>query len=387
MSITDPEREAFFAACREGDEALLRSLLEARPSLTGERDAAGSTGLHLAVDHPECLRLLVAHGADPDLRDQGDNATALHFAAARGRLESVRVLLDAGADVHGKGDVHAGDVIGWAVGDGSGGNRAVLELLLERGARHHIFTAVALNDAGLVREVVAQDPGSLSRRRSRFEQFQTALHFALFAPDGLSPKRSQYEIARLLIGLGAEVDAPDGNGRAPLEIAMLKGDLTAMRLLVEAGAAEPPAGRADAPAFGALRTATTEPVTPMLCVDDPDAAVAWYTGHGFVLEERYPERGEISWAALSFGRSSIMVQHRGVRPDTQVALWFRTARIEELYQAFRSQQLAAARAALAGASDHPIEVQFLELLYHPFYGGCQFSIRDRNGLELVFHSR
>jgi hypothetical protein len=81
-----------------------------------------------------------------------------------------------------------------------------------------------------------------------------------------------------------------------------------------------------------------------------------------------------------------MVQHRAARPHPQVALWFRTARIEELYQAFRSQQLAAARAAMAGGRDDPIEVQFLELLYHPFYGGRQFSIRDANGLELVFHS-
>jgi ankyrin repeat protein len=386
MSLTEAEREAFFAACREGDEAGLRSLLEAQPSLIGERDSAGSSGLHLAVDHPECLRLLVDHGADPDLRDQGDNAAALHFAAARGRLESVQVLLDAGADVHGKGDLHAGDVIGWAVGDGSAVNRAVLELLLERGARHHIFTAVALNDAGLVREVVAQDPAALSRRRSRFEQFQTPLHFALFTPDGISPKPSQYEIARLLIGLGADVDAPDGAGRPPLEIAMLKGDLTAMRVLVEAGAAEPPAAPAGAADFDGLRMATTEPVTPMLCVDDPDAAVAWYTGHGFVLEERYPESGGIGWAALSFGRSQLMVQPRAARPRVQVALWFRTARIEELYQVFRSQQLAAARAALAGARDDPVEVQFLELLYHPFYGGRQFSIRDPNGLELVFHS-
>lgn len=80
-----------------------------------------------------------------------------------------------------------------------------------------------------------------------------------------------------------------------------------------------------------------------------------------------------------------MVQPRVARPRAQVALWFRTARIEELYQAFRARQLAAARAALAGVSN-PIEVQFLELLYQPFYGGRQFSIRDPSGLELVFHS-
>jgi ankyrin repeat protein len=52
-------------------------------------------------------------GADLNARDTGDNAYPLHFAAANGHLDVVRALLDAGGDVHGVGDVHEADVIGW----------------------------------------------------------------------------------------------------------------------------------------------------------------------------------------------------------------------------------------------------------------------------------
>jgi hypothetical protein len=36
-----------------------------------------------------------------------------------------------------------------------------------------------------------------------------------------------------------------------------------------------------------------------------------------------------------------------------------------------------------GVSQEP-EVRFEENLYEPFYGGCQFSIRDINDLSLIF---
>ena len=146
--------------------------------------------------------VLLEHGADPNERESGDNVLALHFAAAHGYLESVRALLDAGADVHGFGDVHKSDVIGWAVGDGTNVPRDVVALLIERGARHHIFSAIAMGDTNLVRTLVEENPDSLSHRRSRFEQGQTPLHFALAAPNGLRPKTPQYDMADLLIELG-----------------------------------------------------------------------------------------------------------------------------------------------------------------------------------------
>ena len=384
-----PAREAFFAACQAGDLAELKVLLEQKPTLVRERDEGGSTGLHLAVAHPGCVRLLLEHGADPNARDRGDNAYPLHFAAGGGYLESVRALLDAGGDVHGFGDVHKADVIGWAVGDGRNVPRDVVALLIERGARHHIFSAIGLGDMDLVQRLVEEDQDALSRRRSRFEQGQTPLHFALAAPDGLQAKTPQYEMADLLIELGADLEAEDDKGRTPLAVAMLHGDVEAMRLLKAAGAKESAAvdpssieGRMDA-----LRESMRKQVTPMLCVADVGAAVSWYTSLGFTLQGRYPEVGEtMFWAALSFGKVELMLQPRGRRSSNQVALWFHTSRIDELYDLFKSRQLKAAQAALAGEAIEQPGIHFLEDLYEPFYGGRQFSVRDINGLELVFTS-
>ncbi|MGH7541597.1 MAG: ankyrin repeat domain-containing protein, partial [Gemmatimonadota bacterium] len=127
----------FFAACAAGDIGALRELLDRDPGLARER-RDGTTGLHLAAPHPDAVRLLLEHGADPNARDEGDNALPLHFAAGGGPIESVRALLDAGSDVHGFGDVHRLDVIGWATCFAET-RRDVVDLLVERGARHHVF--------------------------------------------------------------------------------------------------------------------------------------------------------------------------------------------------------------------------------------------------------
>ena len=56
--------------------------------------------------------MLLEHGADPHARDSGDNTTPF-TGRLRRAAETDRALLDAGADVHGYGDVHELDVIGW----------------------------------------------------------------------------------------------------------------------------------------------------------------------------------------------------------------------------------------------------------------------------------
>lgn len=383
-----PRLDEFFSAIERGDFAAMRALVEADPSLARERHPSGSTPLHAVVGTPDAVRLLLAHGADPDARDTGDNATPLHFAAGGGHLESVRLLLDAGADVNGFGDVHQSDVIGWAVGDGVDIHRDVVTLLLERGARHHIFSAIGMGDIDLVQSIVEENPDALTRRRSRFEQGQTPLHFALAAPDGLRKKPAQYDIADLLIELGADIEAKDDRGRTALEVAMLHGDLEAIRRLEAVGAKVPKAagGTSVEQRMDAVRGSMTKQVVPMLCVSDVDVTVAWFQSLGFTLEERYPPRGAMDWAALSFGKVWFMVQPRVARARDQVALWFYTNRIDDLYELFRNRQLEASRAAIAGQDATVPGVHFLEGLYEPFYGGRQFSVRDPNGFELVFAS-
>jgi ankyrin repeat protein len=364
----------FMKACSTGDLGTLRELLEHDPALARDRLTDGTTALHLAVRHPDAVRLLIDHGADPNARDVGDNAMALHFAAGHGALDTVRILLDAGADVHGIGDRHDADVIGWAARHG---NQAVINLLLERGARHHIFSAMALRDRDLVRMLVEQNPDSLTRRRSRFENMHTPVHAAFAPPDGLGflAGRPDYEMLQLLVELGAGVDDRDDKGRTPLTVALLRGDGEAIRILKAGGAKEPPAP-AEGPdrSIDELMAAATsvKRATPMFTVRDMRATVRWYQSIGFTVHDEYEDSGELTFARLTFGGAEFTLSPGGDPGPRNVGFWFFTDRVEALYEAFRRRQLRAT------------DVVFDEDLYTPFYGGRQFSIRDINGLSLIF---
>jgi ankyrin repeat protein len=376
-----PNVAEFVRACTTGDVETLRGLLWNDPNLARERVTRGSTGLHLAVRHPDAVKLLIEHGADPNARDAGDNASPLHFAAAHGDLESVRILLDAGADVHGVGDLHQGEVIGWAA---RAGNDAVIKLLLERGARHHIFSAMALDDLTLVEKLVEEDPESLGRRRSRFEDGQTPVHAAFARPDGVGGTPN-YAMLELLLELGADVEAADDKGRTPLAVAMLRGDREAMRLLKASGAKEPQLR--DGPHVVKELAGVASSVVksaPMFRVPDMRATVRWYESIGFAAVDRYEEDGELMFARLCFGKGEFTVSPGGAASPRDTSLWFFTDRVQELYELLKERQLRAAQAALTGDSSQESEVRFEEDLYEPFYGGRQFSIRDNNDLSLIF---
>jgi ankyrin repeat protein len=379
-----PNIAELLRACQGGDLDGLRALLAVDPTLARERVGGGTTGLHQAVRHPDAIRLLLEHGADPNLRDTGDNASALHFAAANRHLETVRILLDAGADVHGAGDLHNGDVIGWAT---CAGNDAVIDLLLERGARHHIFSAMGLNDLDLVEKLVDEDPDCLLRRRSRFENGQTPVHAAFAPPDGLGflCGRPNYAILERLIALGADVDVPDDKGRTPLAIALLRGDREAARLLRAAGAREPQSASDYGPDSSVQVSATAKSVkkaVPMCLVQDMRATVRWYESIGFRVEDRYEDGGQLMFARLSFGGAELALSPGGTRPR-DVSLWFFTDRVRDVYAALKDRQLRMVDAAPSGSGEE-MEVRFEEDLYEPFYGGLQFSIQDNNGLHLIF---
>ena len=84
-------------AVGRGNLKTLRSLLE-RGAAVNARDAKGRTALIRAARFdPRAVRVLLAHGADPEMKDV-DGWTPLMIAVSAREAESVRILLAHGAD-------------------------------------------------------------------------------------------------------------------------------------------------------------------------------------------------------------------------------------------------------------------------------------------------
>jgi len=202
--------DLLFAAAKKGDVGALTALLDEYPEKLYVHDQPyGHTLLHLAAFAGQlpAVELLLERGLDVNTREQGDNTYAMHWASAAGHLDVVRRLADAGGDVVGHGDDHELEVIGWATcwdGADDARHRAVAQFLVSRGAKHHIISAISLNLADEVRRIVAADPAALSRPQSRNENFRLPLHYAVL--------RNRPEMVALLLELGADPVATDGTG-------------------------------------------------------------------------------------------------------------------------------------------------------------------------------
>jgi ankyrin repeat protein len=204
--------KALQEAAAEGRADDLRRLLDAHPELLDARgvDFHAQTALHKAAwnNRIECVRQLLERGADVGIRDYGDNAYALHFAAEVADVRIVEMLVEAGSDVIGEGDDHHVNVLGWAT------------------CRGRVREDVA---AYLLRALVRNDPSILTARMSRNEHQRAPLHHAAAV--------NRPSMVRLLIDLGARVDATDETGGTPLTVAVREGaGPSIIAMLEQAGA-------------------------------------------------------------------------------------------------------------------------------------------------------
>jgi ankyrin repeat protein len=199
-----------FEAARTGDVSLLAKLLDQHPAKLRARNKPYEWSLlHVAAHngHLAAVNLLLERGLEVNTRERGDNTYAMHWAAAAGHVDVVRRLAEAGGDVVGHGDDHELEVIGWATcwdGSDDDAHRAVVDVLVRHGARHHIFSAIAMNLADEVRRIVAENPAALNRRQSRNEGNRPALHFAV--------QMNRPRMVALLLELGADPLAVDADG-------------------------------------------------------------------------------------------------------------------------------------------------------------------------------
>ncbi len=149
------------------------------------------------TDAPRVARLLERHPAlraviDDPLANYGHGQHALFAAVQRSDRATIDVLLRAGANILKRTEWWAG---GFGVLDDC--DPAMVEFLIDRGARLDAHSAARLGMTAALRSLVAADPDLV---RARGGDGRTPLHFA-----------STVEIAEFLLANGAEIDARDLN--------------------------------------------------------------------------------------------------------------------------------------------------------------------------------
>lgn len=89
-------------ACRRGHEELVVAILAHQPDTLHEASNS-RTALHYAAtnNHPGIVRILVNHGISPDIRNSEDHVP-IEYAASVGAIETMRVLVELGANVNPK---------------------------------------------------------------------------------------------------------------------------------------------------------------------------------------------------------------------------------------------------------------------------------------------
>ncbi|HTS34977.1 MAG TPA: ankyrin repeat domain-containing protein [Candidatus Solibacter sp.] len=219
-------------AVRRGDLARINAILDADPELMNEMGGPGvRTALHAAVgaQKEESVKLLLERGANPNIRCEGDNAFPLHFACEKQNFPIIRLLVEHGADCGGEGDYHELGVLGWATAwEYVEANPEIVAYLLAHGARHNIFSAVAVGNTQAIREIVARTPAELERRRDLASRRRMPLHLAVF--------KKQQESLKTLLDLGANTESLDEAFLTPLDQAALLGEKELAKILIDHGA-------------------------------------------------------------------------------------------------------------------------------------------------------
>ena len=223
-----------YRALEAGDRARLAGLLDEYPDLVGRRGTNGNDLLGMAGDI-EIVSLLLERGADPN-RGNDYGWTKLHQAGYGNDRELARRMLAAGArtDLSARGDGGTPLVAAlfW-------GHREVAALLGREPV--NLRVAAGLGDLDLIRKLAGTP--------------QAGAHRGFYRPHGGFPvwepsddpqevldeslvwaaKSDRTEAIRLLVDLGARVDADPYRGTA-LTWAAANGRVGAIRTLVELGA-------------------------------------------------------------------------------------------------------------------------------------------------------
>jgi ankyrin repeat protein len=236
---------------RDEHAAVTRILLAHGANLE-ERDESGQTALAHAASagQPKLVRMLLDAGALIEAEDNGGK-TPLMLAAGGCEPETVRLLLQLGADVHARSRRGGTALISAA----NGSSRRVVQLLLDAGAdvnaRSEDGSTPLLAAAMQVHAEIVEQLRSAGAETGFLEALalgdDEVVSRLMPEPGSQQPewgrsvltrasRAGRADILRTLHRCGTSPDAADANGNSPLFRAVMSGDLETVRALLDGGA-------------------------------------------------------------------------------------------------------------------------------------------------------
>ena len=283
-------------AVMRGNKAAVRSLLQRKVDVNSPQ-VDGTTALHWAVraDDLETIDLLVRAGANVSARNRA-GVMPLELAAINGNAAVIERLIKAGADVN-KPLNSSGDTA-LMMASRSGKAEAV-KALLDRGAQINaketwadttaLMWAVSEGNHDVVKLLIER--GADVNARTKFVPSATGRGFegatpvaakadqapeqnagGLLTPLMFAAREGDMESARMLVAAGAQVNAVDGDGKDALGLAIFNGSYDVASFLIDQHA---DVNKADAQKFTPLfwavdrRNMETAPNFPWVVTTDP----------------------------------------------------------------------------------------------------------------------
>ena len=231
---------ALAVAIRLGNSNLAEYLKMADPEMKGMAEAE----LLRTADAGNLIRVreLVAGGADVNAQDP--HGTSLMKASAHGFIEIVRFLLEKGADHRIRTKVESTfemDATGNGVLIQSGGKTA-LHFAVESGqpvvVQELIKAAADVNQKTQELRIPVKAKKGFLEAAARSAQEKTSLGKAGRTSLHMAIERGDIEIVKILVAAGSNLSVSDFKGKTPLQIARESGKKQIAELLAKAGAAK-----------------------------------------------------------------------------------------------------------------------------------------------------
>jgi len=237
-----------------GDLNRVRELLDQDPSLANRPSdyvtyyACSGTPLRntAAGGHLEIVRLLLEHGADPNLPEEhiAPRGHALHSAVCNGHIEIVRLLLEHGAypnvEIESSADTLSAAL--GAAGYSTERNQAMVDLLCSYGASRSVHLLAYSNDLQTAAAVfaanpaLADDPDALGNAAHHEGFIRLMLRYEPGLPRRRSIGGKTREITELLFRHGMDPNKPNWLRITPLHYFAESGDVENAAVFIEHGA-------------------------------------------------------------------------------------------------------------------------------------------------------